>query len=487
MNDSEILDVIILGAGYGGLGMGAQLRRHGIDRFLVLERADRIGGVWRDNDYPGAACDTQSHIYCYSFFLNLGVSRMYAGRDELLDYLDRLVDEFGLTPHIRLNSEIVKAEWQEDASCWRLEIANGEVYRSRVFVPAWGQLGVPNIPAIPGLETFNGVAFHSARWRHDVDLVGKRVASIGAAASAVQYLPEIAPVVARLTVFQRSANYILPRGQIVFSPEQISAFLDDPSLFVKSRTRIHEDRESAHVRLLRDSGAQQEGVDMALAHLQAQVPDAGLRAALTPDYEYGCKRILRSDDYYPALMRDNVELVTGRIERILPNGVQTGDGRVRELDVIIFGTGFRSQAFQGSAAVIGRSGVPLSDRWGHEDAEAYLGIVVDGFPNMFLVYGPNTNINHNSIVTMMEAQQRYILEAVEYLRARPNATLEIDASIVEDFNVDLQAQLSNSTFSSECSSWYKNSAGKVVNNWPSTVDAYWKQTAELRLHDYLGS
>lgn len=464
-------DVVILGAGFGGLGMGAQLIRAGIDDFVIFEKAPGPGGVWRDNGYPGAACDTEAHLYCYSFFPHLRVSRMYADRDELLGYMERLAAEYALDEHLMFNAEVTSAQWDAGAGLWRLRVAGSGEHTARVFIPAWGQLNTPLIPDFPGLDEFHGDAFHSARWDESIALAGKKVISIGAAASAVQYVPEVAKVARELTVFQRSANWIMPRNQVIFSEEQLDGFEQNPETFADSRRHLHAFRESGFERTRHATDAQRGGVEQALAHLEAQVPDPELRRKLTPDYEFGCKRILRSDDYFPALMRDNVRLVTEGIEAIVPEGVRTRDGQVHEADVVIFGTGFSSQAFQGDLRVFGDAGKDLKERWA-DGAEAYLGITVDGFPNMFMVYGPNTNLNHNSIITMLEIQQGYILQALEHLLKTPGASAAVRAPIVESFNEQLQGQMEGSAFSSDCSSWYKNAAGKVINNWSGTVDEY---------------
>ncbi|MET1089508.1 MAG: NAD(P)/FAD-dependent oxidoreductase [Arthrobacter sp.] len=475
-HSTQIYDVIILGAGFGGLGMGAQLKREGLDNFLILEKAAAIGGVWRDNNYPGAACDTEAHLYCYSFAPHLRVSRMYAGRDEHMGYLQRLVDTFDLTPQLCLGTEVTDAVWDEHAGVWVIRSADGVERHARFFVPAWGQLNTPQIPAFDGLETFAGAYFHSAQWDHTVELPGKKVISVGAAASAVQYVPEVAKVAEHLTVLQRSPNWIMPRNQIVFTDDQLEAYEANPELFEESRQKLHAFRENGFARTRHNTDAQQEGMAQALAHLAAQVADEDLRHKLTPDYEFGCKRILRTDDYYPALMRENVELITERIDRIVPEGILTRDGTVHKADVIIFGTGFDSQAFQGELTITGVAGADLKSRW-IEGPESYLGMAVDDFPNMFMVYGPNTNLNHNSIITMLEIQQRHIIQVLEALLPVRGEAVSVRPEALARFNEELQAQMQGSAFSSDCSSWYKNAAGKVINNWSGTVDEY-RQLAE---------
>ncbi|MCF2571146.1 flavin-containing monooxygenase [Brevibacterium sp. UCMA 11754] len=480
MNDEHVYDAIVLGAGFGGLGAGAQLMRTGITDFLILERCNDIGGVWRDNIYPGAACDTQSVIYCYSYFLNLSASSMYAGQSELYNYLKNLASEFDLNERIRLGLEVTEARWDEATDLWEISTIS-HIFYTRVFIPAWGQLGTPNIPDIPGAETFAGLSFHSARWDTEVDLQGAKVGSIGNAASAVQYVPELARTSAEVVVFQRSANYILPRNQIAFTPEQSAGFQRDPETYRRIRDDIHRQREDGFDRVRHHTGAQEAGANEARAHLESQVIDPQMREKLTPNYEFGCKRILRSDDYYPALTRANVELETDPIKQITETGIITDSGRAHELDAIVYGTGFDSQTFNGTTAVIGRDGVTLGERWG-DDPEAFLGMAVDGFPNMFLVYGPNTNLNHNSVISMLEAQHDYIARAADYVK-RQRTALEVRTNVLRKFNRELQAELQNSAYASECSSWYKNAAGKVINNWSGTVEEY-VNAASLNLADY---
>lgn len=483
MTTAHIYDSIIVGAGYGGLGQGAQLTKDGIDNFLILEGDSQLGGVWRDNNYPGAACDTQALIYCYSYFLNLGVSRMFAGRDEMLGYLTALADEFELHEHIKLNQRVSSAEWVEGSKVWKFTTEAGEEFFARSFVGGWGQLSKPKIPNFPGMDEFEGAMFHSAQWDHSQDLSGKRVASIGNAASAVQFVPEVAKVAEQLTVFQRSANYILPRNQIIFSEEELREFHENPDSYRKIRTEIHDVREAGFERTRKGTDLAEEGVQQAMEHLRNQVQDPELVKKLTPTFAFGCKRILRSDEFYPTFNRDNVTLETSGIESFTPKGIRTRDGVEHEFDVIIFGTGFHSQAFQGDLAIIGRNGVDLRDRWGNSP-EAYLGMTVDGFPNMFILYGPNTNLNHHSVVAMLEAQDKYISQAVDYLRQDPQHVLDVRPQVLHTFNNEIQKELEESAFSADCSSWYKNEDGKVINNWSGNVAEYHQLTADLELADY---
>ncbi|MDO5032130.1 NAD(P)/FAD-dependent oxidoreductase [Corynebacterium sp.] len=482
MTDKKIYDCIILGSGYGGLGMGAQLTRDGEENFLILEAADEVGGVWRDNTYPGAACDTQALIYCYSYFLNLGVSRMFAGQDEMLGYLKAMAEEFNLYEHIKFNHRITRSEWKEDLKAWEIE-ANGELYYGRVFVGAWGQLSKPKIPDFKNRENFEGVQFHSAEWDHSVDLKGKKVAVVGNAASAVQLVPEVAKEAEKLSVFQRSANYILPRNQVIFTEEELQEFQDNPDSYRAIRQEIHETREEGFDRTRKGTDSAAEGVAQAMEHLRSQVNDPELVEKLTPTFAFGCKRILRSDDFYPTFNRDNVELITEGIDEFTPQGIRTKDGVEHEFDVVIYATGFHSHEFQGDLPVIGRNGLDLRERWGNSP-EAYLGMSVDGFPNFFMLYGPNTNLNHHSVVAMLEAQDKYISQAVTYLREHPNEAIDVKKDVITEFNNQVQKDLEGSAFSADCSSWYKNEEGRVINNWSGNVAEYYELTQNLDLADY---
>ncbi|MDJ1370923.1 flavin-containing monooxygenase [Gulosibacter molinativorax] len=485
MTTPQHFRIAILGSGFSGLGMAAQLVRTGEDNFVVFEKADEIGGVWRDNTYPGAACDTQAHVYCYSFFPHLRVSKMFAAQDEMLGYQLQMKDAFGLDKHIKYNSEIVSARWLEEDARWLLTLRGGEQYTADFFIPAWGQLNAPKVPAWEGQDTFKGEQFHSAHWNHDIDLKGKKVISIGSAASAVQYVPFVAQDAEHLEVFQRSANYILPREQITFTEEQLDAFEQDPSIFEESRRSIHELREAGFERTRLNTDGQQQGAQESIDYLNSVITDPELREKLTPTYEFGCKRILRTSDYYPTFLRDNVSLVTEGIDRFTENGIVTADGVEHEADVIIYATGFYSQSFQGDLEIVGRDGVTLAQRWGTEDAEAFVGTSVDGFPNMFLIYGPNTNLNHNSNIAMFEIQQDHVIDMLRQTSELEGVSVEIRRDRLASFNEALQAEMEGSSFSSDCSSWYKNSKGKVINNWSGTVEEFRDWAAKFNTEDYI--
>ncbi|PHK95520.1 cyclohexanone monooxygenase [Pseudoroseomonas rhizosphaerae] len=475
--------VAIIGAGFGGLGMGMRLREAGENSFVILEKEARLGGTWRDNAYPGAACDVPSHLYSFTDEPNPDWSHVFAPQAEILSYMERLAERRGLLPHLRCNAEVTGAAWDDEAQLWRVSVAGGETVTARILIPAWGQLNRPSYPRIEGLESFAGPAFHSARWREDVALAGRRVGCIGSAASAVQLVPPVAEEAAHLTVFQRSPNWIAPRMNRAYAEEELAAWRADPALLRASREAMFTERDDRFAKVQLGTHLAEEVRAVALAHLEAQVPDPALRAKLTPDYPVGCRRILVSDDYYPALMRPDVELVTERIARIVPEGVVTADGALHRCDVLVHATGFETHSFLGANDITGRGGQSLRARW-EKGAEAYLGMTVPGFPNMFFLYGPNTNLGHNSILMMLEAQFRYILQAMEILEAEGAAALDLRPAALTRFSTELQRALEGAAWSGGCTSWYKTAEGRIVNNWSGTVAAYQDRTARLAREDY---
>lgn len=474
-------DIAILGAGLGGLGMASRLRAAGRTDFVILEQSDRLGGTWRDNTYPGAGCDVQSHLYCYSFAIKRDWSHVYCLQPEILRYIEDFAENNRLVPHIRFNHEISEARWDGGSSRWHLRIRQGGSFTARIFIAAWGQLNRPVTPAIDGHRTFAGQSFHSARWRHDVDLAGKRIGVIGTGASAAQLVPEIAGTASHVALFQRTPNWIVPRMDRPYTEEELAAFRTDDSAFFGSRDSFYRERENRFTRHWLGSDRADETRKVALDHLHAQVPDPDLRTALTPDYPIGCKRILISDDFYPALLRHDVTLVTSPIEGITAAGIATADGRMHACDIIVYATGFETHSFQGPVDVFGRNGGALRDVWS-EAPEAYLGIVVAGFPNFFMLYGPNTNLSHNTILEMLEAQIRYILQALE--RLDESRALDVRPDVLRRFNDRLQADFAGTSWTGGCKSWYVRD-GRVINNWVGSVEAYKARTARLDPEDFV--
>ncbi|MDV7075824.1 flavin-containing monooxygenase [Gordonia amicalis] len=473
--------VTIVGAGFGGIAQAIALRRAGFRSVTILERGDDVGGVWRANTYPGAACDVPSPLYSLSTDPNPDWPRRYSEQPDILAYLRRVADTRGLRESIRFGVDVATAEFDDSANRWVLTTTAGEVIETDVLVTAVGQLSQPAVPDIEGRDTFRGPAFHSAEWDHDVDLAGKRVAVIGTGASAIQFVPAIAPVVEQLTVFQRSAAWVVSKPDSVFGPRRRALFRAVPATLGAERLGTWSYFELITFTLrMRTMGALTRL--LARRHLRKQVADAGLRAALTPDCEPWCKRLLFSDDYYPALARDNASLVTASIDRIEPDGVRTADGTLHPADVVVYGTGFAATDFLSPMEVRGRAGRSLTDAW-VKGARAYLGISTAGFPNLFMMYGPNTNLGSGSIVYMLESQARHITGLVSWLAENPGHAVEVDPAVEDRFNARIQKELDRSVWS-RCSSWYRNSSGTVTTNWPGNVSTYRRRTRRVDRADY---
>ncbi len=463
--------VLIIGAGFAGIGMAVELRRAGFTDVTVVEKAADLGGVWRENTYPGAGCDIPSPYYSFSYAPNPSWPLRFSPRTDIQAYLTRVADAFGVRP--RYGVEVTAASW--DGGRWRVETGTGEVLEADVLVPAVGQLSRPAMPDVSGQASFAGHSFHSARWDHNVDLAGKRVAVIGTGASAVQFVPEIQPAAGRLTVFQRSAPYVVPKPDVRYAAW-------------RKRLRLAQQAERAFFWALCELGtlgitgnaAITKAVGwIASRHLRNQVPDAGLRAKLTPDYRIGCKRVLFSDDYLPALTRPNVHLETAAITEIVPAGVRTASGVV-EADVLIYGTGFTATDFLAPIKIRGASG-DLGDAWAG-GARAYLGMAVPGFPNMFLMYGPNTNLGSGSIIYMLERQARYIRQAVSHIAAHGSG-LDVRAEVADRFDAEMRRRLADTAWT-HCHSWYRTGDGPVTTNWPGLVSEYHRRTRTLAVTDF---
>jgi cation diffusion facilitator CzcD-associated flavoprotein CzcO len=464
--------------------MAIALKRAGIP-FTVFEKSAGVGGTWRDNSYPGAGCDVPSHLYSFSFDRRSDWSRHYAEQPEILGYLENCAARFGIAPHIRFGTEIASAVFDENEGLWRLTALGGETFTSDVVIMGLGQLNRPSVPRLAGLDEFGGAAFHSARWDHTHDLADERVAVVGNGASAVQFVPRIAPMVSRLHVFQRSANWIIPRKDAAYSTLTKNAFRRAPALEWAHRASIYWALEARFLALQNGSGRFIGPLveRSAKKHLEEQVSDPDLRAKLVPDYSIGCKRVLISDDYYPALTRPNVEVVVSPIERITRDEIVTADGRRRPIDTIIFGTGFESLKFLAPLQIVGLSGLRIDEAW-REGAEAYMGTAVAGFPNFFVLYGPNTNLGHNSIIFMIESQTAWVKRCIDELFARKASWLDVRQSAMEAYNRDLQARLRDTVWQGDCHSWYKTESGRVTNNWPRFTFQYWLQMRRPAFDDF---
>ena len=472
--DAATHDAIIIGAGMSGLCMGIKLRERGIEDFLILEKSPDVGGTWHDNSYPGACCDVPSVLYSYSFAPNPDWSHKFSPHDQIKAYFQRCARQFGLLPHLRLGTGVTRAAWQENDGCWLLTLDGGETLRARTVVSALGQLNVPNIPDFPGREHFAGHSFHSARWDHEGDLRGKRVAVIGNAASALQFIPRIAEQVEQLFVYQRSANYVIKRNDRAYRDWEKWVFRHVPLVQKALRAFTYLRGEWVFYPVLRNNAGWllRQWEKWCHDYRSEEIADPALRAKLTPDYRLGCKRILISDDYYGAFRRANVELVTSPITAINEQGVVTEDGVARPVDVIIYGTGFQTSAMHSAVDYRGENGIALQDAW-RDGAQAYRGVCTHGFPNFFMLYGPNTNLGSNSIIFMVERQVAYVVNCIDKLRVHGLRALEINARVERAYNERLQGELAQTVWVANCESWYKNAAGKVVNNWPRSTLAYW--------------
>ena len=467
--------IAVVGTGFGGIGAAVRLLQDGERDLVLFERSDDIGGVWRDNTYPGAACDVASHLYSFSFAPTGRWSRRFAPQREIHDYLRRVAADFGVLPHVRLRTEVLAAAW--DGATWQLELSDGTTYEADVVIAACGQLSRPSRPLIPGLDDFAGRTFHSAEWDHDHDLTGRRVAVLGTGASAIQFVPEIAEVAGQVSVFQRSAPYVIPKPDRAYGPLAQRALDRAPALLTLDRLRTFCANESRSLGFNTEPRLMKLLEARFLKHLESAVPDPELRAKVTPTDPMGCKRILQSNDWYPALQLPHVDLVTEPIARVTPEGVLTQDGVLHEADTLILGTGFAATELLAPMSVTGRGGLRLDQAWSR-GAEAYLGTTVHGFPNLFLLYGPNTNLGHSSIVLMLESQIAYVRQAVRLLRG--GGSVEVREDVMRSYNRRLQRRLAGTVFAGGCRSWYLDASGRNTQNWPGTTLEFRLRTRRLR-------
>ena len=458
------VQIAIVGTGFGGLGTAIQLKRQGMNDFVVLERAGDVGGVWRDNRYPGCACDVESNLYSFSFAPNPDWSHSFSAQPEILAYLRRCASDFGITPHICFHHEVREAVWDNQAHCWRIETTQG-MYTANILVAAAGALSVPSIPELPGIAEFAGPVFHSATWDESRDLRGKRVAVVGTGASAIQFVPAIQPQVAQLHLFQRTPAWVMPRRDRPLHWHERRLFARFPLLQRASRAWIYSTRELfgmgfRHPRIMKS--LQQT----ALAHMHAAIADPELRAKLTPNYTIGCKRILISNDYYPALAQPNVEVVTDGIAQVRTNSIVGQDGIERPVDVIIFGTGFQITDFPFAKRVRGVTGGTLSEAWAGSP-RAYMGTTVTGFPNLFILQGPNTGLGHTSVIYMIEAQIAHVVAAVRHLQHNGLTAIEPDPQAQTQFVADVDAMMRGTVWvDGGCQSWYLDRTGRNSSIWP---------------------
>ncbi|MDE8345721.1 MAG: NAD(P)/FAD-dependent oxidoreductase [Acidocella sp.] len=484
--EDKSVDVLIIGTGFGGIAMAIKLSEAGFSDILLIEKGSDVGGTWRDNIYPGCACDVPSHLYSLSFAQNGAWSRMYPQQPELLAYIREVTDSYALRPKIRFNTTMTEAVWDEPAGRWQVTTSTGSIC-ARVLVSAAGGLHIPAYPALAGLSRFAGKSFHSARWDHDYDLTAKRVAVIGTGASAIQFVPQIAGKVARLDVYQRTPPWILPKPDRVFTgvEQKLLKLAAYRAVFRKYLFYIHELRVLA---FMGNKQAQRIASNIARNNLAAQIPDPVLRAKLTPDYTIGCKRVMISNDFYPALARPNVTLITDPISDIRETSIIDQTGIARETDVIIFGTGFEVTTSFRHTRLIGRGGQSLADLWHETGMRALHGIAISGFPNYFMLLGPHTALGHNSVVIMIEAQVGYIVDTLRQMRKRGIGAVDVRAESQAKFIAKLETRLAGTVWQDGgCDSWYKDRHGKVTTIWPGAAGAYQRSVnrADLRDYDFL--
>ncbi len=478
---TEDFPIIIIGGGFGGLCLGVRLKAAGIHSFTILEKSDTLGGVWRDNTYPGAACDVPSRFYSLSFEQDWDWSARFGYQAEILRYLNHCAEKYSITEHVQFNTKVDDARFDDSTGTWIVNIAEGKTMRARALVSAVGLFNQLTYPDIKGRDSFAGPAFHSAQWRHDVDLKGKRIAVIGTGASAIQFVPEIAKVAGKLHVCQRSPQYIQPKDTGI--PEDKKSWVHDTPVWRRvERMRIYNEMEGGSGRRYNDDLAA-AARDVWLQHLAREVPDPEKRRKLTPTYPFGCKRMLQSNNYYPAMMQDNVDVVDVPVVEITQNGICLKDGTVHEVDVIIYGTGFKPAAFLPTIDIYGLNNFNLKESW-KDGAEAYLGISVNGCPNFFMMYGPNTNAAA-SIIYMLEHQAEYIVQCVERLREQPGAWMHVRADVQRGFNEKAHERLSLSVVARDsCLSYFKLPSGKIVTQWPWGMKDYHARTMSVDFSEF---
>ena len=458
--------IAVIGSGFAGLGMAIRLRQEGVDDFVVLERAHDVGGTWRANTYPGAACDVPSRLYSYSFAPNAEWSHSFSPQDEILDYLRDCAKRFGVTPHLRFGCCVEQASWDESASVWRISTTQGDL-TADVLVSGAGALSEPKLPPIPGAERFAGKTFHSAAWDHDHDLTGERVAVIGTGASAIQIVPEIQPKVAKLDLFQRTPAWIVPRTDRRFTRLERLLYRHVPGAQRIARAAIYWSRETYVVGFTGGRRLMKLPEAIARRQLAQQVPDPELREKLTPDYTIGCKRILISTDFYPALSQPNADVITSPITEIREHAIVTEDGEEHPVDTIVFATGFQVTPPPVAECVRGRDGVRLIDVWKESGMQAHRGTTVAGFPNLFFLVGPNTGLGHTSMVYVIEAQIEYVLGALRTIERERLAAIEPRPEAQKRFNDGVQRQLEGTVWSDGgCASWYLDDTGRNTTLWP---------------------
>lgn len=473
--------IVIIGAGSAGICTAANLNKIGINDYKILEKGEAVGGTWYWNQYPGAECDVQSHLYSFAFEPKNDWSQPFAGQAEILEYLNHIADKYEVRSHIQYNTAVASLVWQEDGAYWTVTTDDGEVIEAQIVISAIGMFNNTVLPAIPGIDDFKGNSWHSARWDKSHDLSGERVGVIGIAASAVQFAPQIAPIVGELQLYQRTANWVVPKENTPYTAAQLDYYRQNPAAVAQSREEIYNVWNT-----LATFSDKQVLADIEVSGLEriATVNDPEVRRKLTPNHPFGCKRPLFSDLYYPTFNRDNVELVTDDIERITENSIVTVDGKSREVDTIIYSTGFYTTSYLTALDVTGRNGLHIREAWS-DGAQAYLGMNTAGFPNLFMLYGPNTN--QGCILFMLEQQVAYIMRQIKRMGAENLAWMDIRDDVMAKFNEKLQSDIAKvDVWQAECGNefYYRAESGRLVTQWPHSMDEFTKQTSRENIDDF---
>lgn len=480
----ETTDVAIVGAGFAGLGMAIEMKRQGFRDFVVLEKAADLGGTWRDNHYPGCACDVPSHLYSFSFAQNPNWSNAYSPQPEIWEYLRKCARDFGIMPHMRYNSEVLASRYSDETGLWTVELKDGRKIIARVLINARGPLARPSYPDIKGMKNFKGEVFHSQNWNHDYDLKGKRVAVIGTGASAIQFVPHVAKEVGKLDLYQRTPPWVMPKLDRNFLPIEHFAFRNIPFLQKGMRAALYWLMELQVLGFVVNPKLMKGLEAISRRHFEKQIPDPVLRAKVMPDYTIGCKRILYTNNYLPALTRTNVNVLTQGIAEIRENGILGKDGVFREVDCIILGTGFMATKPVEEGCIYGAGGIDLLDAW-KDGMQAYKGATVSGFPNMFFIVGPNTGLGHSSIVFMIESQVAYIMGALKAMKAGNLKSMDVKRDVMTSFNEKIQEKIKKAVWSEGgCSSWYMDEHGRNTTLWPGFTWDFRLQTRTFDTADY---
>ncbi|MEV7397643.1 NAD(P)/FAD-dependent oxidoreductase [Aeromicrobium sp. NPDC092404] len=479
-------DIVIIGTGFSGMGAAMKLRKAGREDFVVLEKAHDVGGTWRDNTYPGCECDIPSHMYSFSYELNPEWSKSFSGQEEIWAYMRKVADEQGIRPYITFGVEVTGASWDEDRSVWTISTRSGEDYEARVVIAGVGGLHIPNVPEITGADTFEGPRFHSAQWDHSVDLKDKKVVVIGTGASAIQFIPIIAQETQKLTVFQRTPPWVLPKKDRPTPEWRKKLFATVPGATRAYRNLLYWGLEARAIGFNGHLNVLPVAEKIVKRYLEKKIPDPELRAKLTPDYRLGCKRVLQSNTYYPTFLRDDVELSTDGVKEIVADGVIDGNGVKHEADIIIYGTGFHVIDAFDYLDIKGRNGVDLATQFRDQGVETYMGMTINGFPNLFFMLGPNTALGHNSVVFMIEQQTKFIIRMLDEMDRRGAVSAEPTQAAQDEFNEEVQRLVEKGIWTQGgCTSWYLDSQGKNRTIWPKFTFQYWWETRKVNAPDFV--